>query len=256
MLKNLKSDIDAMIARDPAARSRLEVVLLYPGFQAVQFHRLAHACWRGGWLILGRWISQLGRWLTGIEIHPGAQIGRRFFIDHGMGVVIGETSEIGDDVTLYHGVTLGGVAPSLDSESQRDQKRHPTLETGVIIGSGAQVLGPITVGRCARVGANAVVTKDVPECATVVGIPAKVVQPRQAQPDGEPRFVAYGTPTGDNSDPVSRAIEGLLDEVQRLRARVDDMENQLQQDSGIEPMGLEQPGEDEEPSVESRRGKC
>lgn len=256
MLKNLKFDIDAMIARDPAARSRLEVVLLYPGFQAVLCHRLAHAFWRSGWRFIGRWISQFGRWVTGIEIHPGAKIGRRFFIDHGMGVVIGETSEIGDDVTIYHGVTLGGVAPSLDSESQRDQKRHPTLEAGVIVGSGAQVLGPIIVGRCARVGANAVVTKDVPECATVVGIPAKVVQPRQVQSEGEPRFVAYGTPTGDSSDPVSRAIEGLLDEVQRLRARVGEVENHLQQDTGIEPIGLEKAGEEEEPSVESRPGKC
>ena len=153
MLKNLREDIDATIARDPAARSRLEVVLIYPGFQAVTLHRIAHACWRRGWRLLGRTISQFSRWTTGIEIHPAAVIGRRFFIDHGMGVVIGETSEIGDDVTLYHGVTLGGVSPSVDSHSQRDQKRHPTLEDGVIVGSGAQVLGPITVGRCARVGA-------------------------------------------------------------------------------------------------------
>ncbi len=158
MFKNILGDIDAAIARDPAARSRLEVGLLYPGIQAVIFYRLAHLLWRREWGLLGRWISQFARWITGIELHPGAVIGQRFFIDHGMGVVIGETSHIGDDVTLYHGVTLGGVAPSVDSDTQRQQKRHPTLEDGVIVGSGAQILGPITVGRCARVGANAVVT--------------------------------------------------------------------------------------------------
>jgi len=265
MLKNLREDIDAMIARDPAARSRLEVVLLYPGFQAVMLHRVAHACWAGGWRILGRSISQFGRWVTGIEIHPGARIGRRFFIDHGMGVVIGETSEIGDDVTLYHGVTLGGVAPSLDSDSQREQKRHPTLEDGVIVGSGGQVLGPITVGRCARVGANAVVTKDVPPCTTVVGIPAKAVQPRegQARPQGEeePRFVAYGTPTGEVSDPVSRSIEQLLDELRRLRARVGELERHVE-GGDLRPIAAEEDGEEDETSTAGAersnppRGEC
>ncbi len=218
-----------MMDRDPAARSRLEVVLCYPGFQALMFHRLAHGLWRNGWRLLGRFLSHIGRMMTGIEIHPAAVIGERFFIDHGMGVVIGETSEIGDDVTLYHGVTLGGVAPSVDSHSQRNVKRHPTLGDGVIVGSGAQVLGPITVGRDARVGANAVVTKDVPNGATVVGIPGRVVQPREAGETKErPRFVAYGTPTGDVPDPVARALDGLLDEVQSLRARV----NQLEEEGG------------------------
>ncbi len=226
MFNSIRAEIDAMMARDPAARSRLEVVVCYPGFQALLFHRLAHGLWRGGWLLLGRWISLIGRWVTGIEIHPGVVIGKRFFIDHGMGVVIGETSEIGDDVTLYQGVTLGGVAPSVDSQSQRNTKRHPTLEDGAIVGSGAQVLGPITVGRNARVGANAVVTKDVPEGATVVGIPGRVVQPREPQKREQPRFVAYGTPMGDVSDPVARAIDGLLDEVQTLRARVNRLEEQ------------------------------
>ncbi|MCG8358479.1 MAG: serine O-acetyltransferase [Kiloniellales bacterium] len=235
MFNNLREDIDATISRDPAARSGLEVVLLYPGFQAVLAYRVAHACWRRGWRFLGRWISQLARWWTGIEIHPGARIGRRFFIDHGMGVVVGETSEIGDDVTLYHGVTLGGVAPSVDSDSQRDQKRHPTLEDGVIVGSGAQVLGPITVARCARVGANAVVTKDVACGCTVVGIPAKVVgAPREKQVEASP-FVAYGTPTGDIPDPVARAIDGLLDEVQSLRARVNALEGEADQER-LEPI--------------------
>ena len=238
MFKNLMEDIDAAIARDPAARNRLEVGLLYPGIQAVFIYSIAHACWRSNWRFLGRWISQFGRWLTGIEIHPGAKIGRRFFIDHGMGVVIGETSEIGDDVTLYHGVTLGGVAPSVDSESQRDRKRHPTLEDGVIVGSGGQILGPITVGRCARVGANAVVTKDVPACQTVVGIPARSVL-RRAPEESEARFVAYGTPTGDIPDPVAKAIEGLLDEVQRLRARVGQLEDPGGRHSGGRPRELE-----------------
>jgi serine O-acetyltransferase len=171
--KHLRSDIDSMMARDPAARSRLEVVLCYPGFHALFFYRLGHAAWSRGFLLLGRWLTQLGRFLTGIEIHPGAQIGRRFFIDHGMGVVIGETAVIGDDVTLYQGVTLGGT-------SLKGGKRHPTLMNKVIVGAGAQVLGPITVGEGARVGANAVVLKDVPAAATMVGIPARAVVDRDA----------------------------------------------------------------------------
>lgn len=257
MLKNLLDDIDATIARDPAARSRLEVILLYPGFQALVFHRIAHGCWCRGWRSLGRWLSQFSRWVTGIEIHPGANIGRRFVIDHGMGVVIGETSEIGDDVTLYHGVTLGGVAPSIDSDSQRNQKRHPSLEDGVIVGSGAQVLGPITVGRCARIGANAVVTKNVAQCTTMVGIPAKAVQARDQRTPAEQTFLAYGTPTGDAADPVSRAIEGLLDEVQRLRARVGQLEQQVERGEALEPIGLEGASEDEDAATgEPTSGKC
>lgn len=226
MLNSIRSEIDTMMARDPAARSRLEVVVCYPGFQALIFHRLSHRLWRRGWRLLGRLVSQIGRLATGIEIHPAAVIGQDLFIDHGMGVVIGETSEIGDGVTLYHGVTLGGVAPSIDSHNQRNTKRHPTLEDGVIVGSGGQVLGPITVGRNARIGANAVVTKDVPAGATMVGIPARAIQPRDQQTRDQPRFVAYGTPTGELSDPVARAIDGLLDEVQTLRARVNSLEGQ------------------------------
>lgn len=257
MLKNLRDDIDATIARDPAAKSRFEVALLYPGFQALIYHRLAHALWCHRWYLLGRWISQFARWVTGIEIHPGATIGQRFVIDHGMGVVIGETAEIGDDVTLYHGVTLGGVAPSVDSESQRDQKRHPTLEDGVIIGSGAQILGPITVGRCARVGANAVATKDVPSCTTVVGIPARPVAPRQPNTDPNPGFVAYGTPTGDVPDPVSRAIDGLLDEVQSLRARVVDLEQQVERGGEIDKLGIDGASEEQSGAEEpTTQGKC
>jgi len=225
MFNTIRDEIDSMMARDPAARSRLEVVLCYPGFQALLVFRLAHGLWRRRWYLLARMFSQLGRMLTGIEIHPAASIGRRLFIDHGMGVVIGETSEIGDDVTLYHGVTLGGVAPSVDSHNQRNVKRHPTLQDGVIVGSGAQVLGPITVGDNARIGANAVVTKDVPRCATVVGIPGRVVPARKTASEEEtPGFLAYGTPTGDTPDPVARAIDGLLSEVQSLRARLNKLE--------------------------------
>ncbi|WP_020592761.1 serine O-acetyltransferase [Kiloniella laminariae] len=225
MFDRIKAEIDATMARDPAARSRLEVVLCYPGFQVLMLHRLANRLWKRDWHLLSRSISHIGRIVTGIEIHPGATIGKDFFIDHGMGVVIGETSIIGDNVTLYHGVTLGGVAPSVDSDAQRGVKRHPTLECGVIVGSGAQILGPITVARCARIGANAVVTKDVPRCATVVGIPGKVVNPKPSVVDDQP-FVAYGTPTGDIPDPVARTLEGLLNEVQSLRQRLNTLEGQ------------------------------
>lgn len=220
LFKNLLDDIDSMMARDPAARSRLEVVLAYPGFQAVVIYRLAHWLWRRGWLLLARSISRFGHFLTGIDIHPGAVVGRRLFIDHGTGLVVGETAEIGDDVTLYHGVTLGGVAPSVNSAAQVNQKRHPTLRNRVIVGSGAQILGPITVGECARVGANAVVVADVAAGVTVVGIPAKIVVPRGQSEE----FRAYGTPTGEIPDPIARAIDGLLDQVSRLKARVDELE--------------------------------
>lgn len=205
--------------RDPAARSRLEVILCYPGFHALIYHRLANAAWRRGWHLLGRLLSHIGRMLTAIEIHPGATIGQRLFIDHGAGVVIGETTVIGDDVTLYQGVTLGGT--SLDKG-----KRHPTLEDCVIVGAGAQVLGPITVGAKARVGANAVVLKDIPAGVTVTGIPAKAIAGRKRKTEDE--FVAYGTPTADLPDPVATAISGLLDQVTELGARVKELErNQL-----------------------------
>lgn len=257
MFKAIRDEIDAMMERDPAARSRLEVVLCYPGFQALMVYRVSHALWRGGWRLLGRWVSQFGRLVTGIEIHPGAMIGERFFIDHGMGVVVGETSEIGNNVTLYHGVTLGGVAPSVDSASQRNTKRHPTLCDGVIVGSGAQILGPITVGANARIGANAVVTKDVPECATVVGIPGRVVQPRDKQSAETTRFVAYGTPTGDIPDPIARAIDGLLNEVQTLRARVNQLEEQTQPPAASSPLAEEGGGEERaDKSVPPGAGKC
>jgi serine O-acetyltransferase len=242
--KNIRAEIDSMMARDPAARSRLEVVLTYPGFHAVVMHQLAHGAWTRGWRLLGRMLSHLGRFLTGIEIHPGARIGQRLFIDHGMGVVIGETSEIGDDVTLYHGVTLGGIAPSVDSHTQREQKRHPTLEDGVIVGSGAQVLGPITVGRGARVGANAVVIRDVPPGVTVTGIPARVLMARDKAKSQA--FVAYGTPCDDLPDPVARAVDSLRTQLVALAARVEELEAELARRDAVarsegEPADRDQP---------------
>ena len=224
MLKAMREDIRGVKERDPAARSWLEIFLCYPGFHAIVLHRAAHWAWRRNLKLVGRLISQFGRFLTGIEIHPGAIIGSGFFIDHGLGVVIGETAVIGDRVTLYHDVTLGGVAPSIDADSQRNQKRHPTLQDEVIVGSGAQILGPVTVGRCARVGANAVVTKDVPEAVTVVGIPGRAI-PRSTENVGV-EFSPYGTPIGDIPDPIARALEGLMDQVTMLRARIDELESQ------------------------------
>jgi len=224
MFKTLREDIGAALARDPAARNPIEILLCYPGLHALILHRAAHALWIRGFRLSARWLSQFARFFTGIEIHPGATIGRRFFIDHGMGVVIGETAEIGDDVTLYHGVTLGGIAPSVDSRTQSQRKRHPTVKDGAIIGSGAQVLGPVTIGEKARVGANAVVVKDVPAGATAVGIPARLCAARLAK-DSED-FVAYGTPTTDLSDPLVRAVDGLLERVSALQARIEELETE------------------------------
>ena len=167
--------LQSIIDRDPAAKSKLSLILTYPGVKAVFFHRIANFFAKAKFNLIARIISQFSRFLTGIEIHPNANIGKNLFIDHGMGVVIGETSDIGDNVTIYHMVTLGGIAPSINSNDQRNVKRHPTIQDDVVIGSGAQVLGPVTVGRCAKSGANAVITKDVPEKAVMVGIPAKNV---------------------------------------------------------------------------------
>ena len=168
--------LDSIIERDPAARSKLSIVLTYPGVKSVFFHRIANNLWNLNLYTLARIVSQFSRFLTGIEIHPAAKIGKNLFIDHGMGVVIGETSEIGDNVTIYHAVTLGGSSPSIDSERQRHEKRHPTIGDDVVIGSGAQIIGPVVVGKCARIAANAVVVKDVPENTTMVGVPAKAVK--------------------------------------------------------------------------------
>ncbi|MCB1733628.1 MAG: serine O-acetyltransferase [Gammaproteobacteria bacterium] len=221
MFERLREDINCVFDRDPAARNAFEVLTCYPGLRAVLYHRLAHRLWRADFKWLARWISTVARWLTGIEIHPGAQIGRRFFIDHGMGVVIGETAEIGDDCTLYHGVTLGGT-------TWLKGKRHPTLGNDVVVGAGAKVLGPIQIGDGARVGSNAVVLKEVPAGGTVVGVPGRMVEPR-APADVKPHrealarkmgFDAYGM-SRDMPDPVANAINCMLDHVhasdQRLK---------------------------------------
>ena len=183
MFENLMKYFESVKARDPAATSLLLVILTYPGVKAVFFHRIANFIWSLNLKLLGRMISQLSRFLTGIEIHPAAKIGRNFFIDHGMGVVIGETAEIGDNVTIYHGVTLVGIMPAVKSSEQVGVKRHPTLEDDVIVGSGAQILGPITIKSCARIGSNAVVTKDVPKGGIMVGIPAKNIQSKSKKTD-------------------------------------------------------------------------
>ena len=217
MFSRINEDISSIMQRDPAARSRWEVLTCYPGLHAIIMHRWANACWRMGLKWLGRFISHISRGLTGIEIHPGATIGRRVFIDHGFGVVIGETAEIGDDCTIYQGVTLGGTSLSKGS------KRHPTLQRGVIIGAGAQVLGGFTVGEGAKVGSNAVVVKTVPAGATAIGNPARVIEKQAGERDDAAArmFAAYGlTPNGD--DPLSKALHGLIDnaasqEMQLLR---------------------------------------
>jgi len=184
--------LESIINRDPAAKSKLSIILTYPGVKAVFFHRIANFFSVAKLDLIARIISQFSRFLTGIEIHPKAKIGKNLFIDHGMGVVIGETSEIGDNVTIYHMVTLGGISPSINSDDQRDSKRHPTLMDNVVVGSGAQVLGPVVVGKNAKIGANAVVTKDVPEKAVMVGIPAKNVGMATEE------FKPYGIANGEN----------------------------------------------------------
>lgn len=238
MFRGLREYLDSVFQRDPAARSILEVLTTYPGLHALALHRLSHRLW--GWRLywLARVLSQIGRWLTGIEIHPGAQIGRRFFIDHGMGVVIGETAEIGDDCTLYHGVTLGGT-------SWQRTKRHPTLGNNVVVGAGAKILGPITVGDNARVGSNSVVVKDVPAGATVVGIPGRVINPKKA-PKSEQReamarkigFDAYGQ-AEQMSDPVAHAIDCMLDHMHLVDQKMKILSSALEK-AGIK-VNLEMP---------------
>jgi serine O-acetyltransferase len=207
MFKHIKEDISVVFERDPAARTHWEIITTYPGVHALITHRLSHWVWGKRFFWIARFLSHIGRFLTGIEIHPGATIGRRVFIDHGMGVVIGETAVIGDDCTLYHGVTLGGT-------SWNKGKRHPTLEQGVVIGAGAKVLGPITIGKGAKIGSNAVVVKDVPENATAVGIPARILeQENNKQRDDmadKIGFSAYAVSDNAN-DPMTKAIHALLD---------------------------------------------
>jgi len=230
LFSQFKEDIAVVFERDPAARSTFEVITLYPGFHAIVTHRLAHWLWGTGLKWLARFISHMGRWLTGIEIHPGATIGRRVFIDHGMGVVVGETAEIGDDCTLYHGVTLGGT-------SWDKGKRHPTLKPGVVVGAGAKILGPITIGANARVGSNAVVVKDVPDHATAVGIPARILdsaaETQRNQQAEKLGFSAYAI-SADMNDPVVKAIHGLIDHSAHIDDRLELVFAQLRT-LGVEP---------------------
>ena len=225
MFKFIREDIRSIFDRDPAARSTLEILTCYPGVHAMMFHRLAHRLWQWHLYWLARFISHISRFFTGIEIHPGATIGRRFFIDHGMGVVIGETAIIQDDVTIYHGVTLGGT-------SWNKGRRHPTLESGVVIGAGAKVLGPITVGAGARVGSDAVVVKDVPAGATAVGNPARIIENEKPTSTNEPGpgktgFAAYAI-NRDASDPYAKALHALLEHAAETDQRLEHLLKKLE----------------------------
>jgi len=213
----IREDIYSVFDRDPAARSVLEILFCYPGLHAVWFYRIAHWFWTRELYFLGRFISHLGRFFTGIEIHPGAQIGKKFFIDHGMGVVIGETAEIGNNVTLYHGVTLGGV-------TWDKVKRHPTIEDNVVIGSGAKVLGPFTVGKGAKIGSNSVVVKEVPQNSSVVGIPGRVVM--QQEPKVEEQRIDLEH--GKMPDPEAKAISCLFDQIRALEKKVEELTDRLE----------------------------
>jgi serine O-acetyltransferase len=226
MFARIREDIASTFERDPAARSTWEVITCYPGFHALLIHRLAHGLWRLKLRWLARFVSHVSRFLTGIEIHPGATVGRRVFIDHGMGVVIGETAEIGDDCTLYHGVTLGGT-------TWNKGKRHPTLGRGVVIGAGAKVLGPIVVGDGARIGSNAVVVKDVPPAATAVGIPARVILGEHDKTREEKAaslgFSAYAVTSKAEDDPLAKAVQGLLDHSVDMDKRIELILQQIEQ---------------------------
>ncbi len=225
MFSRIREDIASVFDRDPAARNTWEVLTCYPGFHALLSHRVAHRLWNAKFRWLARVMSHFARWVTGIEIHPGAVIGRRVFIDHGMGVVIGETAEIGDDTTLYHGVTLGGT-------SWNKGKRHPTLGKGVVVGAGAKILGPILVADGAKVGSNAVVVKDVPPGATAVGIPARIIEDQRDQlreaHAAKLGFSAYGLSKAED-DPVAQAIRGLTDHTAELERRVESLMHELEQ---------------------------
>lgn len=223
MFKHIKEDISVVFERDPAARTHWEIITTYPGVHALLIHRLSHWVWGKRFFWLARFISHIGRFLTGIEIHPGATIGRRVFIDHGMGVVIGETAVIGDDCTLYHGVTLGGT-------SWNKGKRHPTLKQGVVIGAGAKVLGPIIIGKGAKIGSNAVVVKDVPENATAVGIPARILEQETSKQRDQMAekigFSAYAVSDNAN-DPMTKAIHALLDHAAAQDVKLQEVMAQL-----------------------------
>ncbi|HEU0204248.1 MAG TPA: serine O-acetyltransferase [Burkholderiaceae bacterium] len=225
MFARLREDLECILERDPAARSRWEVMTCYPGLHALWLHRIAHGLWRRGFKWLGRFVSNVGRFLTGIEIHPGAKVGRRVFIDHGVGLVIGETAEIGDECTLYQGVTLGGTS------LERGAKRHPTLGRGVIVSAGAKVLGGFTVGDGARVGSNAVVIKEVPPGTTAVGVPARILHKdsdvRREHAANRMGFTAYGL-ASDGDDPLAKALHGLIDHVCAQQREIDRLINALQ----------------------------
>ncbi len=262
MLEKLREDIHCVFERDPAARTVFEVLTTYPGIHAVLAHRISHAIWNANFKWLARWISAIMRWLTGIEIHPGARIGHRFFIDHGMGVVIGETAEIGDDCTLYHGVTLGGTA-------WQKGKRHPTLGRDVVVGAGAKILGPISIGDGARIGSNAVVIKDVPAGATVVGVPGRVAASKKSEQQKNREaiakkmgFDAYGT-TQDMPDPVAHAVNCMLDHIHAMDQKMESMCQALKSlgaelgdiripDIGICEIGGTAPGEEEKYKEEKK----
>jgi len=240
LFSRIKEDIQSVFDRDPAARNTFEVLTAYPGIQAMLFHRVSHWLWQRGLLWIARMLSNIARWFTGIEIHPGATIGRRFFIDHGMGVVIGETAIIHDDCTLYHGVTLGGT-------SWDKGKRHPTLMNNVVVGAGAKVLGPIEIGEGARIGSNAVVVKAVPAGATVVGVPGRLVKSSAENGDADHRekmaakmgFDAYGA-TSDAPDPVAHAINCMLDHMHVIDRKMKMMCEKMQE-MGIEPGDMDIP---------------
>jgi serine O-acetyltransferase len=232
--KAWKEDVQSVFERDPAARNTFEILTTYPGVHAIAFYRLAHWLWTRGLKWFARLVSNLARWFTGIEIHPGAVIGRRFFIDHGMGVVIGETAIIGDDCTLYHGVTLGGT-------SWQKGKRHPTLANDVVVGAGAKVLGPILIGEGARIGSNAVVVKEVPPGATVVGVPGRLISPRQREEGGHREalakkigFDAYGA-TKDAPDPVAQAINCMLDHMHVMDKKMQSMCEAMKRMGAVAP---------------------
>jgi len=231
MFEQIREDINSVFDRDPAARHTFEILTAYPGVHALLIHRVSHQMWLFGFKWLARMSAHFGRFVTGIEIHPGAVIGRRFFIDHGMGVVIGETAEIGDDVTLYHGVTLGGT-------SWNKGKRHPTLENGVVVGAGAKVLGPINIGKDARIGSNAVVVKDVEANTTVVGIPARVaggenaLHEAQIDPTKAKHFEAYGE-VKDITDPLASAVESMREHVRTLELELAEMRKSLNEKDKI-----------------------
>ncbi len=215
VFRDLKNEIDAIIDRDPAARSRLGVIILYPSFHILFFYKFASLLWRIRLKFFARFIMQVGRLITGIEIHPSAKIGKRLFMDHGNGIVIGETAEIGNDVTLYQGVTLGGIMPSVNSKSQRNKKRHPTIGNNVIIGSGAQILGPINIGNNSRIGANSVVTRPVAKNTTVAGVPA-----REFSKFNKKEFQAYGI-SGNEKDPIEKEFLLLLKKIESLERKID-----------------------------------